>query len=198
MLARFICLTCVTNINFKIMQNLKGQVLFLSLSELYLDQISQLHRCCSRFRWLPFHVLFVCDIPQNKENSPGTYTTLSKTIRYVRIIYKTIGHYIQNYAQWRWEPIDYESWINWQTIDLLLISELWCWSIVIITTFSNSGEGFSSYIHYWKTNNTGIVIDCAVKQVRLVGWLCLTFHRQRGHLEMAPPFTVTFEGREVR
>ena len=27
------------------------------------------------------------------------------------------------------------------------------------------------------------------------GWLCFTFHRQRGHLETAPPFTVP---REVR
>ena len=33
---------------------------------------------------------------------------------------------------------------------------------------------------------------------RLVGWLCLTSHRQRGHLETAPPFTVPCEGREAR
>ena len=32
----------------------------------------------------------------------------------------------------------------------------------------------------------------------LVGWLCLTSHRQRGHLETAPPFTVPCEGREDR
>ena len=31
----------------------------------------------------------------------------------------------------------------------------------------------------------------------LVGWLCLTSHRQRGHLETAPPFTVPCEGREL-
>ena len=31
-----------------------------------------------------------------------------------------------------------------------------------------------------------------------VGWLCFTSHRQRGHLEMAPPFTVPCEGREAR
>ena len=30
----------------------------------------------------------------------------------------------------------------------------------------------------------------------LVGWLCLTSHRQRGHLETAPPFTVPCEGRK--
>ena len=29
---------------------------------------------------------------------------------------------------------------------------------------------------------------------KLVGWLCLTFHRQRGQLETAPPFTVPCEG----
>ena len=32
---------------------------------------------------------------------------------------------------------------------------------------------------------------------RLVGWFCFTSHRQRGHLEMAPPFTVPCEGREA-
>ena len=30
-----------------------------------------------------------------------------------------------------------------------------------------------------------------------VGWLCFTSHRQRGHLEMTPPFTVPCEGREA-
>ena len=29
-------------------------------------------------------------------------------------------------------------------------------------------------------------------------WLCLTSHRQRGHLETAPPFTVPCDGREAR
>ena len=33
---------------------------------------------------------------------------------------------------------------------------------------------------------------------KLVGWLCLTSHQQRGHLETAPPFTVPCEGREAR
>ena len=32
----------------------------------------------------------------------------------------------------------------------------------------------------------------------LVGWLCLTSHRQRGHLETALPFTVPCGGREAR
>ena len=31
-----------------------------------------------------------------------------------------------------------------------------------------------------------------------VCWLCLTSHRQRGHLETVPPFTVPCEGRESR
>ena len=30
------------------------------------------------------------------------------------------------------------------------------------------------------------------------GWLCLTSHRQGGHLEAAPPFTVPCGGREAR
>ena len=32
----------------------------------------------------------------------------------------------------------------------------------------------------------------------LVGWLCLMSDRQRGHLEMIPPFTVPCEGCEAR
>ena len=32
----------------------------------------------------------------------------------------------------------------------------------------------------------------------VIGWLYLTSHRQRGHLETAPPFTVPCEGREAR
>ena len=31
----------------------------------------------------------------------------------------------------------------------------------------------------------------------LVGWLCFTSHRQRGHLETAPPCTVPCKGREA-
>ena len=30
------------------------------------------------------------------------------------------------------------------------------------------------------------------------GWQCFTSHRQRGHLETAPPFAVPYEGREAR
>ena len=45
---------------------------------------------------------------------------------------------------------------------------------------------FHSYRYCLQTDNT------------LVGWLCLTSHRQRGHLETAPPFTVPCEGREAR
>ena len=32
----------------------------------------------------------------------------------------------------------------------------------------------------------------------LVGWLCFTSHRQRSHLETAPPFTVPCKGREAQ
>ena len=31
----------------------------------------------------------------------------------------------------------------------------------------------------------------------LVGWLCFTSHRQRGHLETTTPFTVSCEGHEA-
>ena len=30
----------------------------------------------------------------------------------------------------------------------------------------------------------------------MVGWLCLTSHRQRGHLETAPSFTIPCKGRD--
>ena len=39
---------------------------------------------------------------------------------------------------------------------------------------------------------------CRPILIVLVGWLCFTSHRQRGHLETAPPFTVACEGREAR
>ena len=32
----------------------------------------------------------------------------------------------------------------------------------------------------------------------MVGWLCFTSHRQRGHLETTPPLTVPFEGHDAR
>ena len=35
-------------------------------------------------------------------------------------------------------------------------------------------------------------------KILLVGWLCLTSHRQRGHLETVPPFSVPCEGLEAR
>ena len=43
-----------------------------------------------------------------------------------------------------------------------------------------------------------IVVLLHTKMMRLFGWLCFTSHRQRGHLETAPQFTVPCEGREAR
>ena len=36
------------------------------------------------------------------------------------------------------------------------------------------------------------------KNKTLIGLVCFTSHRQRGHLKTAPPFTVPCEGREAR
>ena len=36
---------------------------------------------------------------------------------------------------------------------------------------------------------------CSLISTHKVGWLSFTSHRQRGHLEMAPPFPVPCEGR---
>ena len=41
------------------------------------------------------------------------------------------------------------------------------------------------------------IVKSFPQHIRLVGWLCLTSNRQRGHLETAPPFTVPCEGREA-
>ena len=40
-------------------------------------------------------------------------------------------------------------------------------------------------------NNIGVTY-------RLVSWLCLPSHQERGHLETAPQFTVSCKGREAR
>ena len=49
-----------------------------------------------------------------------------------------------------------------------------------------------------KSSNKRVSIHNYVYIVGKVGWLCLTSHRQRGHLEMAPLSTVPCEGREAR
>ena len=46
--------------------------------------------------------------------------------------------------------------------------------------------------------NTIHLFQIFIFPVLLVGWLCLTSHRQRGHLETTPPITVPCEGREAR
>ena len=52
---------------------------------------------------------------------------------------------------------------------------------------------YSDYVNKLKTDYKFTLVI-----TMLVGWLCLTSHRQRGHLETAPPFTVPCEGREAR
>ena len=56
---------------------------------------------------------------------------------------------------------------------------------------SHTGNFCNSYLYDFKCLTYSIVICW------LVGWLCLTSHRQRGHLDTAPPFTVPCEGREA-
>ena len=40
--------------------------------------------------------------------------------------------------------------------------------------------------------------SCSIENIYVCCWLCFTSHRQRGHLETAPPFTVPCKGREAR
>ena len=54
----------------------------------------------------------------------------------------------------------------------------------------------SCVVKYFLSNFAEKIMEIQVKFN--VGWLCLTSHRQRGHLETAPPFTVPCEGREAR
>ena len=71
---------------------------------------------------------------------------------------------------------------------------------------SHEGSLHSSTLNFSTQLKSEDCGDCGVNVTtirnilheRLVGWLCLTSHRQRGHLETAPPFTVPCEGREAR
>ena len=56
--------------------------------------------------------------------------------------------------------------------------------VVYITNYTVTDVHLFSGIHYILHEN-----------LRRIGWLCFTSHRQRGHLETAPPFTVPCEGR---
>ena len=53
------------------------------------------------------------------------------------------------------------------------------------------------YIFKWPLQRGWPLVRVASQKglhcIWLVGWLCLTSHRQRGHLETAPPFTVPCE-----
>ena len=49
-----------------------------------------------------------------------------------------------------------------------------------------------------KSDLENIMEFAILKRVPIPVCLCLTSHRQRGHSETAPPFTVPCEGREAR
>ena len=55
-----------------------------------------------------------------------------------------------------------------------------------------------STIVFCKKKTQNITVCSYDKWIWLVGWLSFTSHRQRGHLETAPPFPVPCEGREAR
>ena len=59
------------------------------------------------------------------------------------------------------------------------------------------GREVIEHVHL-HNNAMGCHFMCAIAFSRLVGWLCFMCHRQRGHLETAPPFTVPCKGREAR
>ena len=69
----------------------------------------------------------------------------------------------------------------------------WTQRIILFLFFSLENT-FCAFFPYRIQKNTNLQILI----FQLVGWLCFTSHRQRGHLETAPPFTVPGQGREAR
>ena len=62
-----------------------------------------------------------------------------------------------------------------------------------LSTLLDKGESNEVYciIQLWR-------YGWRTREIWLVGWFCFTYHRQRGHLETAPQFTVPCKGREDR
>ena len=57
---------------------------------------------------------------------------------------------------------------------------------------------FPLHSHHFRERSKDIVETWSGVVGWLVGWLCFTSNRQRGHLETAPPFTVPCEGLDAR
>ena len=64
--------------------------------------------------------------------------------------------------------------------------------------FQNMVDSYDGYVVYdWCKKRLRLNMHTYIYGL-LIGWLCFTSHRQRGYLEMAPPFTVPCERREAR
>ena len=74
---------------------------------------------------------------------------------------------------------------------------MWCDLMELLSSFLYTYTAHRAYYH---TMTTIFMLILTTRSCfyKLVGWLCLTSHRQRGHLETAPPFTVPCEGRGAR
>ena len=85
-----------------------------------------------------------------------------------------------------------------------------CGASQIPYTLNNDKKNLSANIRYkkpqmtdvsscnpWMWNYSPEVTAKTNYFIWLVGWLCLTSHRHRGHSETAPQFTVPCEGRNV-
>ena len=76
--------------------------------------------------------------------------------------------------------------------------ENWLWSYPCRVFFTQCLHSFSLEI----TENPDCMFEKSLVHHMsffwLVGWLCYMSHRQRGHLETAPPFTVPCKGREAQ
>ena len=64
---------------------------------------------------------------------------------------------------------------------------------------SQSAQLTQNLLHIYPTNKESMpAAGGGESAITMVGWLCFTSHRQRGHLVTAPPFTVPCEGHEAR
>ena len=69
------------------------------------------------------------------------------------------------------------------------------YTIICIMPFSNVA---CLVLKYFILTTLSVSLHCIIQSDGLFICMCLTSLQQRGHLEMAPPFTVPCEGREAR
>ena len=90
--------------------------------------------------------------------------------------------------------------ISWEVMKIypLKIYEIRYWSFFLSVTLHVSYVCFMKQTPGWTQQLPVFSLRFDPRDFELVGRLCLTSHRQRGHLETAPPFTFPCEGHEAQ